>query len=275
MTPLHQLLNMKVDRRDARKGFGSPSGAGLEWSGDPETGASLHHTERVQGTRHAGPFVHPQAAPICSNRENAQVIKESFVLGAKPAHRVTKRQHGPHRGEGLVGVALDVFPECEGSVKEESQVAPYGARLERGGPRVGGIAEINVRVDITVLPREVEPFGFGVLENQAHGLGQFVHDSISSFELREIRFKRGGLRNNSAVVHVRNEKGQSNLSLELLHEGSQSESRDDRGHGGALSQSDTGRERRGQIFVPGILCVPTHEVRPEEHDYFRREPLLL
>jgi hypothetical protein len=36
------------------------------------------------------------------------------VLGAKPAHRVTKGQHGPHRGEGLVGVALDMFPEREG-----------------------------------------------------------------------------------------------------------------------------------------------------------------
>jgi hypothetical protein len=81
-----------------------------------------------------------------------------------------------------------MFPERKGTVKEESQVAPYGARPERGGPRIGGIAEINVRVDITVLPREVESFGFGVLEDQAHGLGQIVHDSISSFELREIRF---------------------------------------------------------------------------------------
>jgi hypothetical protein len=47
MTPLHQLLNMKVDRRDAREGFGSPSGAGLKSSSDPETGTSLHHAERV------------------------------------------------------------------------------------------------------------------------------------------------------------------------------------------------------------------------------------
>jgi hypothetical protein len=28
MALLHQLLNMKVDRRDARESFGSPSGAG-------------------------------------------------------------------------------------------------------------------------------------------------------------------------------------------------------------------------------------------------------
>jgi hypothetical protein len=30
MTPFHQLLNMKVDWGDARKGFGRPSGADLE-----------------------------------------------------------------------------------------------------------------------------------------------------------------------------------------------------------------------------------------------------
>jgi hypothetical protein len=30
VTPFHQLLNMKVDRGDAREGFGRPSGAGLE-----------------------------------------------------------------------------------------------------------------------------------------------------------------------------------------------------------------------------------------------------
>jgi hypothetical protein len=34
------------------------------------------------------------------------------VLGAKPAHRIPKGQHGPHRGKGFVGVALDVFPEA-------------------------------------------------------------------------------------------------------------------------------------------------------------------
>jgi hypothetical protein len=47
MTPFHQLLNMKVDRGDAHKSFGRPSGAGLKWSGDPETSTSLHNTERV------------------------------------------------------------------------------------------------------------------------------------------------------------------------------------------------------------------------------------
>jgi hypothetical protein len=180
-----------------------------------------------------------------------------------------------HRGEGFVGVALDVLPEGEGTIKKEPQVAPYGARPERGGPCVEGIAEINVRVDITVLPREMKPFGLGVLEDQAHGLGQFVHNGISSYELREIRFKCGWLRHNGTVIHEWNEKGRSDPPLELLHEGSQSERRNDGGHGGALSQSDTGWERRGQLFVPGILCVPTHEVRLEERDYFRREPLLL
>jgi hypothetical protein len=129
------------------------------------------------------------------------VVEESFMFGAKPAHRIPKGQHGPHRGEGFVGVSLDVLPECKGAIKKEPQVAPRGARPERGGPRVGGVAEVDVRVDIAVLPREVKPFGFGVLEDQAHGLGQFVHDSISSYELREVRFKRGGLRHNGAIVH--------------------------------------------------------------------------
>jgi hypothetical protein len=106
-----------------------------------------------------------------------------------------------HRGEGFVSVSLDVLPKREGAIKEEPQVAPRGARPERGGPCVGGVAEVDVRVDITVLPREVKPFGLGVLEDKAHGLGQLVHDSISSYELREIRFKRGGLRHDGAIVH--------------------------------------------------------------------------
>jgi hypothetical protein len=123
------------------------------------------------------------------------------MFGPEPAHRIPKGQHGPYRGEGLVSVSLDVLPECEGAIKEEPQVAPRGARPERGSPCIGGVAEVNVRVDITVLPREVKPFGFGVLEDQAHGLSQFVHDSISSYELREVRFKRGGLHHDGAVVH--------------------------------------------------------------------------
>jgi hypothetical protein len=110
------------------------------------------------------------------------------MFGAKPAHRIPKSQHGTHRGEGLVGVLLDMLPECKGAIKKEPEVAPRGARPERGGPCVGGVAEVDVRVDIAVFPREVEPFIFGVLEDQAHGLGQFVHNSISSYELGEIRF---------------------------------------------------------------------------------------
>jgi hypothetical protein len=197
------------------------------------------------------------------------------MLGTKPAHRIPKGQHGPHRGEGFVGVALDVFPEGKGAIKKEPQVAPCGARPERGGPCVGGVAEVNVRVDITVLPREVKPFGFGVLEDQAHGLSQFVHNSISSYELREVRFQRGGLRHDGAVIHEGNEKGRNDLSLKLLHKGSEGESRYDGGHGRALPQSDTGGKHQGQFVVPSILCVPTHEVRPEERNYFRRKPLLL
>jgi hypothetical protein len=30
MAPFHQLLNMKVDRRNAGEGFGHPSGAGFK-----------------------------------------------------------------------------------------------------------------------------------------------------------------------------------------------------------------------------------------------------
>jgi hypothetical protein len=181
-------------------------------------------------------------------------------LGRSPRNRVSKGQHSPHRSEGFVGVSLDVFPEGKGTIKKEPQVAPCGARPEGGGPCVGGIAEVDVWVDIAVFPREVEPFGFGVLEDQAHGLGQFVHDSVSSYELREILFQRGGLRHDGAVIHEGNEKGRSDPTLKLLHEGSESESRYDGGHGGALTQTDTGGKRRGQIIIPGILCVLTHEI---------------
>jgi hypothetical protein len=123
------------------------------------------------------------------------------MFGAKPAHRISKGQHSTHRSEGFVSVPFDVLPECEGAIKEEPQVAPRGARPERGSPCVGGVAKVDVRVDITVLPREVEPFGLSVLEDQAHGLGQLVHDRISSYELREIRFECGGLHHDGAVIH--------------------------------------------------------------------------
>jgi hypothetical protein len=52
------------------------------------------------------------------------------MFGAKPAHRIPKSQHGPHRGEGFVGVSLDVLPKCKGAIKKEPQVAPRGARPE-------------------------------------------------------------------------------------------------------------------------------------------------
>jgi hypothetical protein len=197
------------------------------------------------------------------------------MLGAKPAHWIPKGQHGPHRGEGFVGITFDVFPKSKGAIKKEPQVAPCGARPERGGPCVRGVAKIDVRVDITVFPREMEPFGFGVFEDQAHGLGQLMHNSISSYELREVRFQRGGLRHDGAVVHEGNEKGRSDPPLELLHKGGKGKSRYDGGHGRALSQTDTGGKRRGQLVIPSVLCVPTHKVWPEERDYFRHEPLLL
>jgi hypothetical protein len=63
------------------------------------------------------------------------------MFGTKPEHRIPKGQHGPHRGEGLVSVSLDVLLECEGAIKEEPQVAPRGARPERGSPCVGGVAK--------------------------------------------------------------------------------------------------------------------------------------
>jgi hypothetical protein len=37
-------------------------------------------------------------------------------------HGIAKSKHGPHCGEGLVHVTLDVLMECEGMIKEEAQV---------------------------------------------------------------------------------------------------------------------------------------------------------
>jgi hypothetical protein len=65
-------------------------------------------------------------------------------------HRVAERKHGPHGGESLVCVTLDVLLECEGAIKEETQVSPCGAWVKGGSPGVGGIAKINVRVTVTV-----------------------------------------------------------------------------------------------------------------------------
>jgi hypothetical protein len=47
-------------------------------------------------------------------------------------HRVAKSEHGHHGGESLVCVTLDVFTECESTIKEEAQVLPCGAWVEGG-----------------------------------------------------------------------------------------------------------------------------------------------
>jgi hypothetical protein len=51
---------------------------------------------------------------------------------------------------------LEVLTECEGTIKEETQVSPCGAWVKRGGPSVGGITKVNVRVTVTVFLGEVE-----------------------------------------------------------------------------------------------------------------------
>jgi hypothetical protein len=49
-------------------------------------------------------------------------------------HRVAKSEHGPHSGESLVHVTLDVLLECESTIKEETQVLPCGAWMKGGSP---------------------------------------------------------------------------------------------------------------------------------------------
>jgi hypothetical protein len=48
--------------------------------------------------------------------------------------------------------------ECEGTIKEETQVLPCGAWVKGGSPGVGGITKVNVRVTVTVFSGEVESF---------------------------------------------------------------------------------------------------------------------
>jgi hypothetical protein len=55
-------------------------------------------------------------------------------------HRIPKGQHSTHRGERFVSVSLDVLPECEGAIKKEPQVAPCGARPERGDWSAAGLS---------------------------------------------------------------------------------------------------------------------------------------
>jgi hypothetical protein len=86
-------------------------------------------------------------------------------------HRVAKSEHGPHGGESLVCVMLDVVTECEGTIKEETQVLLCGAWVKGGSPSVGGIAKVDVRVTVTVFLGEVKSFRLAVFEDQAHGLG--------------------------------------------------------------------------------------------------------
>jgi hypothetical protein len=73
-------------------------------------------------------------------------------------HRVAKSKHGPHSGESLVFVMLDMLLECESTIKEDTQVSPCGAWVKGGSPGVGGIAKVDVRVTVAVFPGEVESF---------------------------------------------------------------------------------------------------------------------
>jgi hypothetical protein len=108
-----------------------------------------------------------------------------LCLGHRP-HTVAKGKHGPHSGESLVCVALDVLMECEGTIKEEAQVSPCGAWVEGGIPGVGGIAMVNVRVTVTVFPGEVKSFLLAVFEDQAHGLGQLTYNFVSQLKLNKV-----------------------------------------------------------------------------------------
>lgn len=124
MATLYKLLEVKVDRGNSCQSLGSPIGAGPEGAGDPMACASLHLPERVQGPLHGGPLVEPESGPIGSYGEDTGAVELPLVRGSHAMHRVAKGQHGPHRGEGLVGVSLNMFPECETMVKKETQVAP-------------------------------------------------------------------------------------------------------------------------------------------------------
>jgi hypothetical protein len=80
-------------------------------------------------------------------------------------HRVAKSKHGPHGGESLVCVMLDMLLECESTIKEETQVLPSGTWVKGGSPGVGGIAKVNVRVTVTMFLGEVESFQLAVFED--------------------------------------------------------------------------------------------------------------
>jgi hypothetical protein len=94
-------------------------------------------------------------------------------------HRVAKSKHGPHGGESLVCVTLDMLMECEGTIKEEAQVLPCGAWVKGGSPSVGGITKVNVRVAVTMFPGDMESFQLAVFKDQAHGLGQLKYNFVS------------------------------------------------------------------------------------------------
>jgi hypothetical protein len=94
-------------------------------------------------------------------------------------HRVAKSKHGPHSGESLVCVTLDMLMECEGTIKEETQVLPCGVWVKGGSPSVGGISKVDVQVTVTMFLGEVKSFQLVVFEDQAHGLGQLKYNFVS------------------------------------------------------------------------------------------------
>jgi hypothetical protein len=53
---------------------------------------------------------------------------------------------------------FNMLPECESTIKEEAQVLPSGSWMKRGSTSVGGIANVNVRVTVTMFLGEVESF---------------------------------------------------------------------------------------------------------------------
>ena len=131
MAPLHELMNMQVDRGNACQGLNCPRGGGAKGSSDPSTGAGLHGLECFHRALKMATLIVPQLSTICSDWEDTRMVEKSFVLGTESTDRVSQGHHSLHHGEGLGGIALRMLLEGERTIEKEAQVPPVGVQAER------------------------------------------------------------------------------------------------------------------------------------------------
>ena len=131
--PLHQLLEVELNRDETCQSLNPTSGGGAKCTQDPEGSLVLHGCQERDLRLSGRSSKEPEAKAIGRNRDYTEAVEELFLQGKQTTSRVAKYAHCLHSGQGLGGVEANVFFERETSIKVEAQVSPVSLGLEGRG----------------------------------------------------------------------------------------------------------------------------------------------